>query len=473
MSARRALLLYGIVLAVLALVAAWHVWNTSRVTIMGSRIAALTSAIDVVDHGGPPLLASTLPYSQSWRTTPAQSYYSAAHTDDPGVFLYLPEAGRALGIHDPRILLKLLALGSFALLALVYPLVFYELFGSVAAGVVAPLFLGAFTFLANSDIYWISGWCALLCLPLLFLAATRPWTRLSTAVCVGTAFVGSYASSIRSQAGLGVAIAALAVAVARAPAWRRRVAVAALVVAAYLSIRPALIRGVEAYRDHEIAAYIDAHPTWRNVSSSGHPLWHSAYIGLGYLPNKYGIRWSDSVAAAAVRRVDPSAPFLSPRYSAILRRLYFHIVRTDPGFVAHTYADKAAVEANDALKRFLPGLVLLPAFLLYGRRRRLFRIATLLTLPTILIQFTAPVLTIPGVYGVGFLSAVGLLALLAGCEVAARAADLVAARGDSSHIAAPLRDAFRERRAWVAALSALALVVATVALHSQHAVVRL
>ena len=178
MTARRALLLYGIALAVVAFAAAWHVWDTSRVTVMGSRIAGLTSAIDVVDHGGPPLLASTRPYSEAWRTTPTQSYYSAAHTDDPGIYLYLPEAGLALGIHDPRILLKLLALASFALLALVYPLVFYELFGSVAAGVVAPLLLGAFTFLANSDIYWVSGWCPLLCLPLLFLAATLSLHRI-------------------------------------------------------------------------------------------------------------------------------------------------------------------------------------------------------------------------------------------------------------------------------------------------------
>ena len=470
MTVRRWLTLYGVVLAALAFAAGWHVWSLSKVTIMSSRLNALTSAIDVVDHGGPPLLASTLPYERSWRTTPAQSYYSAAHTDDPGIYVYVPEAAHVLGIHDPRVALKLLALGSFALLAIIYPLVFYDLFGSVAAAVVAPLLLGAFTFLRNSDIYWVAGWCALLCLPPLFLVATRRWTRWSAAACVAAALVASYAGSIRSQAGLGVVLAALGVVAFRSPTWRQRGLVALLVVAAYVSINPLLVRGLETYRDHEIAAYIDTHPGWRNVSSSGHPLWHSAYIGLGYLPNRWGIVWRDSSAAAAVRRVDPNAPFLSPRYSTILRHLYFHIVETDPGFVLRGYADKAAVEANDALRRFLPGLVVLPALLLFSPRRRLLRIAVLLTLPTLLIQLAAPVLTIPGVYGVGFLSAVGLLALLAGCDVAALIEGAVRApRG--LDLPAVLRRAGRERRTWVATAAGLALVAAAIALHSQHALV--
>jgi hypothetical protein len=468
MNIRKALILYGAVLACVSFAAAWHVWPTEKVSIMGSRLEALTSSIDVLEHGGPPLLASALPYEKSWRTTPAQSYHSAAYTDDPGLYLYVPVAAEVVGVDDPRILVKGLALASFALLALLYPLVFYELFGSVAAGVLAPLLLGAFTFLANSDIYWVAGWCPLLCLPVLFLVATRPWTRWSVAACVAIGLVASYAGSIRAQAGLGVAIATLGVVVFRAPTWGRRVAVAALVILAYLSIRPALFRGLEAYRDHEIAAYIDTHPAWENVDDSGHPFWHSAYIGLGYLPNRWGIVWSDSNAAAAVRRVDPNAVFLSPRYSAILRDLYFDIVRDDPGLVVHTYAAKAAVELNDALRRFLPGLAVLPALLLVGRRRRLLRVASLLTVPTVLIQFAPPVLTLPGVYGVGFMTGVGLLAMLGCCGAAAAVEDAVRER---TGVRAALRSSSR-RRLWVAASIALLLVVVAVALHGQHAVVR-
>ena len=475
LTARRTLVVYGIVLALGSLAAGSFAWPTSHVTLMASRIDGLSAAIDVVDHGGPPLLASEKPYSAPWRTTPGQTYTAAAFTDDPGIYVYLPEAANVLGVHDPRVLLKWLALGSFALLALIYPILFFELFGSIAAGVVSPLLLGAFSFLGNSDIYWIAGWCALFCLPVLMLAASRRWSGRSVAVCAGMALVASYASSIRSQAGLGVAIAAVALVLLREQTWLRRVSLAALVAIAYLAVSPALMHGVEAYRNHAIAAYIDAHPGWTSVSSSGHPFWHSAYIGLGYLPNRWGIAWQDSSGEAAVRRVDPTAPFLSARYSSILKHRYFTILREDPGFVIRTYATKAAVEANQALRRFLPGLLLLPAFLLFGRDRRRMRRSVLLVLPTLAIQFVPPVLTLPDVYGVGFLSAVGLLAILSGCELAAILERAIIARrqGKQSLPArATVLDAFRRPRALVATGAALVLLVAAVALHSRTFVLR-
>lgn len=471
MTVRRALALYGITLGVLSFAAGFVVWKTSTVVVMDSRLHVLSSTIDVVDHGGPPLLGSTKPYSQPWQTTPGQSYYSAAYTDDPGIYLYLPYAAEVVGAHDPRALMKVFTLGSLALLVCVYPLLVFELFGSVAAALVAPAFFGAFTFFANSDIYWITGWCALLCLPVLTLAATRRWRRLSVAACVGTAFVASYATSVRSEAGLGVAVAALAVVLVREATWRRRLLVGLAVALAYLAIRPAAVDVVEAYRNHEIASYIHRNPGWSNVSSSGHPFWHAAYLGLGYLPNRWGIAWNDSIAAAAVRRIDPNAAFLSPRYSHVLEHLYFKILRTDPWFVARTYLTKAGVELNDALRRFVPGLVLLPVLLAYSRRRRMLRTAVLLTLPTLLIQFAAPVLTLPSVYGVGFLSAVGFLALLAGCDVVALVEERVRGGVALTRLRGA-RSSLREPRGIVALLAVVALLSATVALHGQHLVVR-
>jgi hypothetical protein len=472
---RRLLLLYGIVLALVALAAGEIVWPASHVTLMSSRTDGLTSAIDVVDHGGPPLLASRKPYADPWRTTPGQSYLAAGFTDDPGIYVYLPEAGRVLGVHDPLVLLKWFTLGSFALLAGFYPLLFFELFGSIAAGVVSPLLLGAFSFLGNSDIYWVPGWCALFCLPVLMLVAARRWSGRSVAICVGIAVVASYASSIRSQAGVGVAIAAIALVLLRERTWRRRAGAAALVAVAYLAIQPGLMRGIETYRDHVIASYIRTHPGWASVSNSGHPFWHSAYIGLGYLPNRWGIVWKDASAEAAVRRVDPTAPFLSSRYSSILEHRYFTILREDPGFVIRTYATKAAVEANQALRRFLPGLLLLPALLLFGRHRKLLQRSALLVVPTLVIQFVPPVLTFPNVYGVGFLSAVGLLALLAGCELVALLEAAVTAHrrgGAALPDRAAALAAFRQPRAWLAAAAILLLLIGAVALHSRNLVLR-
>jgi hypothetical protein len=474
LAVRERLVLYGVGLAVIVFAAGNALWPTSHVTLLGTRVQGLTTAIDVVDHGGPPLLGSSRPYSESWQTTPEQRYFSTASTDDPGIYVYLPFAGRILGIDDPRLLLKWFVLASFALLSCIYPLLFYELFGSLAVALVSPLLPLAFLVRGNADIYWIAAWCALACLPALMLLASRRWSGRSIAACAGIAIVASFASSIRSEAGLGVAIAAVALVLIRERRWRRRLAVGVLVAAAYLTIRPMLIKGLETYRDHTIASYIHENPDWSSVSGSGHPFWHSAYIGLGYLPNRWGIVWKDASAEAAVRRVDPKAPYLSARYSSILERRYFHILREDPGFILRTYATKAAVEANQALRYFLPGLLLLPALLLFGPRRRLLAGWTLLVLPTLLIQLAPPVLVMPGLYGVGFISAVGLLALLPGCELLALVARGFATRrrGEATVSQFAIRDLVHKPRAWVAAGTAVLLVIAAVALHSKQLVLR-
>lgn len=469
---RRALCVYGLVFAIVVCLVAQL--RGAHVTLMDSRAKSLATAIDVVDHGGPPLLGSTKPYADRWQTTPAQSYFAAGFSDDPGIYVYLPEAGHVLGVSNPLTLLKWFSYGSFALLIAFYPLLFYELFGSLAAAIFAPVAPTAFAFGANSDIYWIGAWCALAVLPVLMLVVARRWRRWSTTACIVAGVVASYASSIRSQAGLGVAIAALGIVLLRAPGLRRRLLVGAAVVLAYLSIRPLTIDALQAYRDHEIRAYIDTHSIWRESSSTGHPFWHSVYIGLGYLPNRWGIVWNDSSAASYVHRVDPTAPYLSPRYSQILEHRYFTILREDPGLVLRTYAKKAAVELNQALSHFVLGLVLLPPLLLFGSRRHLLRRWVLIVLPTLVIQFVPPVLTVPGVYGLSFIGAVGLLALIATCGALAVAQDRIytwAAEGGEL-MPAIGRDGLPRGRAVSAGIAIVVLIAATAALHSQNKALR-
>lgn len=70
-----------------------------------------------------------------------------------------------------------------------------------------------------------------------------------------------------------------------------------------------------------------------NNNFGGHPFWHSAYTGLGYYPNPYGINgYSDTNSANAVKQVDPDAPYLSRQYNEILKNLYIGMVKQDPIF---------------------------------------------------------------------------------------------------------------------------------------------
>ena len=190
-------------------------------------------------------------------------------------------------------------------------------------------------------------------------------------------------------------------------------------VAAYLLISPLAFDGIRAYSD--ASAHVP-----KAARAAGHPFWHPMYLGLGFLPNPWGIAWNDTIAADAVARVDPTAAYLSPRYESILRHLYFQIVWHDPGYVARVYALKAAITIHEAARRFWPAL-LAPFALVAGSRRRRFRRELLLVAPAAVLALLPPVLTEPTLYDDGFVGVTELVAVLAGAGIVLLVRDLTVA----------------------------------------------
>lgn len=110
----------------------------------------------------------------------------------------------------------------------------------------------------------------------------------------------------------------------------------------------------------------------------GHVLWHTAYIGLGWYPNPYGIRYLDASGVDGAERIDPAALYASPEYEAALRREVFRIAGADPGFVV----TQALVKVAEAIRHAAPWVLLLPLALY--RRPALF-VPGLLTLGPIIL----------------------------------------------------------------------------------------
>lgn len=74
-----------------------------------------------------------------------------------------------------------------------------------------------------------------------------------------------------------------------------------------------------------------------------HGTWANLYMGLGGVENPFGIEWNDFSAIDAVKAVDPSVEYLSPRFFQILKERYFEILRTDPVGVAKVYLKKLEI----------------------------------------------------------------------------------------------------------------------------------
>lgn len=404
---RTVLLLYGLVLT------GWFVHRFDEripdtATLMQSRQQDVSRTQLSLQTGGPPLLACLQPYDDK---RPLDGCYPAGTTDDQGIYLYLPLFAEATGIETPEFAMKWLYISLFAVLVLFAPLIFYALFGSLLAG----LFAGAalvfhFDVFANTDIYWISAWCYLLAVPLLLLVY-KSWSgRMSLLALAGVVAIGSFATSVRIHAGLPILLGALLIVIYRRRSLVGLAASAAVLVLAYLSFG-FVLDGAREYRDRFVGD-----PSLSEKYPTRHPFWHNAYIGLGYLPNRYGIEWSDTVAADLVKRKNPDAAYLSPEYERTLRDEYFRIAREDPGLVVRNLVTKLGLAFEAARDRFGIVLFLAPLAMFFGRTRREWRRYLLIAAPTLLISLPPPVLTVPlPQYHVAWLGAWATFWLLLTC----------------------------------------------------------
>lgn len=89
---------------------------------------------------------------------------------------------------------------------------------------------------------------------------------------------------------------------------------------------------------------------------NSHPMWHSIYIGLAFIPNAQVPKYSDAVAMDKVRSIDPAAPYTSAQYGLILEREVFKIAKQSPALLIENLAAKTGIVV------LLAGILLFPAW---------------------------------------------------------------------------------------------------------------
>jgi hypothetical protein len=92
-----------------------------------------------------------------------------------------------------------------------------------------------------------------------------------------------------------------------------------------------------------------------------HNFSHTLYIGLGAVPNGFGISYDDGVARTSVERVAPDVVYCSPEYYRVLWKLYWNKITRAPVEVMRIYFEKAKLILADRILDTAPplGLVLL------------------------------------------------------------------------------------------------------------------
>lgn len=78
-------------------------------------------------------------------------------------------------------------------------------------------------------------------------------------------------------------------------------------------------------------------------SEPKHLLWHSIYIGFGFLNNRYGIVYDDKIAINKAKDTKFNVALYSKEYENILKREVIKLILNDPYFVIKTIFAKLGV----------------------------------------------------------------------------------------------------------------------------------
>ena len=464
-------LAYGVLWALIAaLVERRHLPLVAYIS--SSRLADYDTLLQAYHHGVGPLVGMLT----------GGHLVPVGLTDDQGPYIVLPWLSSLLHHTDNmNAIVRSSVIASFCLTALGYPIAVRRLTGSrFAALLSAPLFILCFRYVFTDGFYWVPGLLVALCVPwLLILARERraPWPPL-----VAIAILAGLSSIFRSQTGLGMLIAAVLVCGLAAGPRRRRLLSVALILVAYYAVSVGTLDVAFQARGDRMHGYPIAPHTEADFTSwydgAGHPLWHTVYIGLGVVKNRYGITYNDSSAADYVASVDPHAVYVGATYESILRRRVLHLLWSDPGFIARAEWYKVRHLAGTSVSRFWPLLVMIPLLAWMAVVRRRWRELLVVVLPCAVFAALPPLLSVPEFdYEQPWLGLLAACEVLGGCALAmglartllvadsplarstvGRPLSLVAARADARWTAARgRRDLLAERSG--PALAALAAVV--------------
>jgi hypothetical protein len=194
------------------------------------------------------------------------------------------------------------------------------------------------------DVYQLYTVTALTCIPWILYFAQRK-IKLSFFIFSFLAgmFIGT-AHYIRMHSGTAVLIffCILVVTYVKDSWWKK----VALMSCLFFGLSLAVLHFRSVFHAYTVCA--EQHfPKESKQCQSHHQIWHSLYIGFGFLNSPFGIQYDDSVAHKKVMAIDPTIsvtdPYPSPASEKILRSELFSLFKRQPIFVIHTIFAKLGI----------------------------------------------------------------------------------------------------------------------------------
>ena len=297
--------------------------------IMPSRYQQLVDAVQGYQQTGVPLIA-----------THGTRLYPAGFADDSGIYYFIPKLVSWFGLTVERAI-DVFFVGTAVFAIIVGLSGLFLLYQQRNQRLVALFVLLAASFIAfhNGDVYIISFFTAIAILPWVLLAF-RVYENSASPYLIlpASSFFIVLSNTIRNHSGTGILVFMVILWFFMKTRLKHKATILLLMVIA--ALLPHL------FFSHIISVrneFLKQQDSAIETSDGQHPFWHSVYIGLGFIDNPYVDTYLDEVAIEKVKSIDPSARFLSPEYSNILRHETFRIIREHPKFFVVNIAAKAGV----------------------------------------------------------------------------------------------------------------------------------
>lgn len=299
-------------------------------TIMSGRLQMLQEALAGYEKTGFALIAYD-----------GQTIKPAGYSDDVGIYYFIPLIARWLNISTEQAITTFFA--GLILISLIIGIVGSLLLFKTWLGrlIACAVLLGmSFVAIRIGDVYVASSSVALATIPLfLYLSKNKPrFTLMALFLLMAGLSIGT-AHFVRSNSGMAVLIFLILAIIFffNNPLKRKLALISILLVGVFAATLffDSMINQREKYLHEHNENYAG--------SANKHPLWHSVYIGFGFLNNPYGILYSDTSAAEKVYAVAPGTKYLSSDYEMTLRSEVFKLIVNEPRFVVTTIFAKTGV----------------------------------------------------------------------------------------------------------------------------------
>ena len=202
--------------------------------------------------------------------------------------------------------------------------------------------LALVAFATHAGVYAVSSALAIMTIPWLVALHQSISTHRNQYLFAGLFLVGfllAFADFVRAYAGLPVLF--FVVTLLLSSKWpRHRTRVIAVIFLIIGTAGP--ITYFESLFQDRDAFLIQQNPEY-TPPLKRHLFWHTAYIGLGYTTNDFGVVWSDSHAFKALEARAPGTPQLSVESELVHKQLFFETVIEHPVFAIMNVAAKAGV----------------------------------------------------------------------------------------------------------------------------------